>query len=172
MNSKRSRVIRAAPLLGVCLVVLLLMTVDALQHRAAAQERQPRRSVLHAQCYDIHLGAWTPRMKLGDDSAFVLPPRRISVAPNETGAWRPIVELARDVRAIENRPGSMHHRGYWRRLPDDSAQVVFTTGFSGVRLSVHRAGDNWRGVAETFWDFDRASQRAPVTLVYRACPST
>ena len=160
MNSKRSTAIRSAQL-GVITALSISASVGP---GAGSTQRR-------TQCYDIDLGAWAPRMKLGEDSALILPPRRISVAPNETGAWRPIVEFARDVRAIENRPGSKHHRGYWRTLPDDSAEVVFTTGFSGVRLSVHRVGANWRGVGETFWDFDRPTQRAQVALVYTTCPS-
>jgi hypothetical protein len=144
-------------------LVLGLVPPSALNQRLTNAIQAP------PTCYDIRLGDWTPRLKLGEDTAYVLPPRRISVAPNETGAWRPLVELAHDVRAVVPRPGSQHRRGYWRTLPADSAEVVFTTGFSGVRFFVHRDGDNWRGVAETFWDFDRPSQHAPVTLTRASC---
>jgi hypothetical protein len=135
----------------------------------AAYSRLAHASPPPRTCYDIRLGDWTPRIELGEDTMYVLPPRRISVAPNETGAWRPMVELAHDVRAVKTRPGSVHHRGYWRTLPADSAEVVFTTGFSGVRLFVHRRGESWRGMAETFWDFDRPSQHAAVILTRASC---
>jgi hypothetical protein len=87
----------------------------------------------------------------------------------EDRTLRPFGRGSRGVSELEARPGSVHHRGFWRVIGPDSVQVVFTTGFSGVVLFVHPDGSAWRGVAATFWDFDRQHQYAPVLLTPLSC---
>ena len=46
----------------------------------------------------------------------------------------------------------------------DSIELRWTTGFSGVNMSLSHEGDTLRGLAETTWDFDRQVQHANVTM--------
>ena len=120
------------------------------------------------QCYEVQLGAWAPRLALGVDTAFTVPPHRFRVeARTDSGLGRG----ASLVRALPGAEGPVHSRGRWAVVRPDSVEVLFTTGFSGLVLRVRRNGATWRGIASTFWDFPRPTQTASVSLAPTACPA-
>lgn len=67
---------------------------------------------------------------------------------------------------------TIHRLNYWQLDSlSDSLQMVFSTGYSGVRLTLAAAGDSLIGHADDFWDFTHLSERAPVLLRRVACDS-
>jgi hypothetical protein len=120
------------------------------------------------QCYEVKLGPWAPPLALGADTAFTIPPHRFSV---DAAADSALGRGAYAVRALAGAAGPVHSRGRWAVVRADSVEVLFTTGFSGVVLHIHRDGAVWRGSASTFWDFPRPEQTALVSLASTACPT-
>jgi hypothetical protein len=159
------------------LPVLSLSLIAAAAAPLGAQARSggPSRAgnLGSANCYRIELGPWTPRGDLGEDSIFTFPPRRIAIrgrpdsatAADSSESIRP----GRVARALERRPGSVHSDGGWHVIRKDSVELIYTTGFSGVVLYLRPEGTGWRGVAETFWDFPRGTQRADAVLTRTTC---
>jgi predicted amidohydrolase len=120
------------------------------------------------QCYEVQLGTWTPPLDLGEDTVFRVPPRRFRVDARPDPMLGP---QAYPLRTLAGAAGPVHSRGWWSAVRQDSADIVFTTGFSGLVLHVHRDGGTWRGTASTFWDFPRQRQTAQVTLASTTCPA-
>jgi hypothetical protein len=120
------------------------------------------------QCYEVQLGMWAPRLAVGADTVFSVPPRRFRVEARADSGLGP---GAYAVRALPGAGAPVHSRGRWAVVRADSVEVVFTTGFSGLVLHVRRDGATWRGIASTFWDFPRPTQTASVSLAPTACPA-
>jgi hypothetical protein len=136
-----------------CIGLLALGGSAPAQQPAAPPTAVPR-------CYELRLGAWSPAISLGADTSFVRPPPRV-----ELDTVRGPEALGRNGYAVRPAPGtarSIHRFAYW--IPEDSGHIrlVWTTGFSGLQMRLRSDGDTLRGVAATFWDFDRPRQTASV----------
>lgn len=133
-------------------------------HPAAAQGPAPPRLL---GCYEVKLGAWQPALDLGPDTVFIQPPVHFELL-GDTGTSA--MERARWlVRPAPRATPGRHRFSSWRLSTADSVELIWTTGFSGLRIVVASATDTLRGRAETFWDFDRARQRAAAELVRAPC---
>ena len=99
-------------------------------------------------------------MRLGEYIVFIAPPHRIQLfAERGTKGWEAdgyIVKPAPGVKA------SIHRGSYWVPKGPQSIEIVWTTGFSGLGMGLKLEGDDLRGKAKTFWDFDRKEQTADV----------
>jgi hypothetical protein len=133
--------------------------------RVSPQVRQKDKPQLVAPetiqgCYELTLSDWLPDLKLGEDTVFITPPRRVQLfAKRGTKGWEAegyIVEPAPGVSA------SVHRGSYWLPKGPQSVEIVWTTGFSGLRMGLTLEANEWRGKATTFWDFDRREQTADV----------
>jgi hypothetical protein len=63
---------------------------------------------------------------------------------------------------------SIHRYALWQPALADSVQLIWSTGFSGLRMTVGGRLDELRGEAWAFWDFprdpltaDAVAQRVP-----------
>ena len=128
-----------------------------------------------AGCYALTFTAWTPALALGADSVFVTVPRRIVLdtapAPPGSGAAPGSFRIT----PVRGSVASPHRATTWRAIPRpsptaaDSAILVWSTGLSGVEARLGRRGAELRGVASTFWDFDRPRQRSQVRATRVRC---
>ena len=131
---------------------------------AAAQAVLPSRVV---GCYSIELGRWEPTIALGGDADFLQPPTRIELLADvgtssiERGKW--LIRPAPGVAA------SRHRFSYFGAVGRDSIELVWTSGFSGLRMTVALHSDTLRGHAHALWDFDRQQQSAPAQVIRRPC---
>jgi hypothetical protein len=118
-------------------------------------------------CYQLDMTPWTPDLKLGEDAKFVTPPKRIRLS------------LERGTKGFETegfilRPASgekpsIHGSSYWKPDRSDSIILVWTTGFSGLGIRLHLEDGKLRGLARTFWDFDRKEQKSKVVAEKIVC---
>lgn len=113
------------------------------------------------------MGAWRPALMLGPDERIVTPPSRILI--DSTIGTRPYERRNLLLRPAPGATPSVHRYSWWNMGRADSIQLRWTTGFSGVNMSLDHQGDTLRGIAETTWDFDRQAQTADVTMWRVAC---
>jgi hypothetical protein len=113
-------------------------------------------------CWEVRMGAWRPALMLGPDERIVTPPSRVLI--DSTIGTRPYERRNLLLRPAPGATPSVHRYSWWNMGRADSIQLRWTTGFSGVNMSLDHRGDTLRGLAETTWDFDRQVQTADVTM--------
>jgi hypothetical protein len=113
-------------------------------------------------CWELRMGAWSPALMLGADERIITPPSRVLI--DSTIGTRPYERRNLLLRPAPGAAPSVHRYSWWNMGRADSIQLRWTTGFSGVNMSLAHEGDTLRGVAETTWDFDRQVQQADVTM--------
>ncbi|HZO18034.1 MAG TPA: hypothetical protein VFB46_03530 [Gemmatimonadaceae bacterium] len=113
-------------------------------------------------CWELRMGAWRPTLALGNDERIVTPPSRVLI--DSTVGTRPYERRNLLVRPAPGATPSVHRYSWWNMGQGDSIQLRWTTGFSGVNMSLSHEGDTLRGQAETTWDFDRQVQTADVVM--------
>ena len=118
-------------------------------------------------CWELRMGAWRPALMLGPDERIVTPPSRVLI--DSTIGTRPYERRNLLLRPAPGATPSVHRYSWWNMGRADSIQLRWTTGFSGVNMSLDHEGDTLRGVAETTWDFERQVQHADVTMWRVAC---
>ena len=116
-------------------------------------------------CYRLELGPWSKRSLLPArlDSAQVPPVAfRLDSAVADTG--RPALKRAepKNPRVTSGSPWPM-----WYRTGPHSVDVVWSTGFVGVKLRLVQAGDTLRGVAQTFTDTQLLGGPSAVAMAVR-----
>lgn len=111
-------------------------------------------------CYELALSHWEPHLDLGADQSFITPPQRVrlSTEPGPNGI---------EIRGYLLKPvpadkPSIHRWSFWKPEADRNVFLVWTTGFSGLTMTLHPEGTDLKGQAKTFWDFGRIEQRADV----------
>ncbi len=118
-----------------------------------------------AGCYVVNLAAWKPDLSIGRDTEFMYPPSRIRLHTDTgTTLWEQGQWLVRPAPGV---PRSVHRFSFFRALGSDSIEVLWSTGFSGVRM--RRNAGTLSGYAEPFWDFPRQQQSAAVHLERTNC---
>ena len=119
-----------------------------------------------AGCYALSIGKWSPTVALGEDSKDVAPPAvvRLFTTRGSSDSKGMLVRPARGSAP------SIHRTSYWL-VEVDQVVMVWTTGFSGLRMTLHPSAMGFQGEAESFWDFDHPTQRARVDAKRVACGS-
>lgn len=112
-------------------------------------------------CFELTLSPWFPDLKLGEDEEFITPPHRIQLfATKGTEGWEAEGYIVRPAPGIKP---SVHRYTYWLPKGPKSLEIVFSTGLSGLVISVKTAdAQTLRGRAMTHWDFARKKQTAEV----------
>jgi hypothetical protein len=111
-------------------------------------------------CYDLTLSPWRPNLNIGEDAAFITPPRRVQLlAEHGARGWEAEGFIARSAPGV---PPSIHSGSYWLPTGPRSIKIVWTTGFSGLQMNLTLNSRGLRGTAGSFWDFDRERQTADV----------
>jgi len=101
-------------------------------------------------------------MKLGEDEQFITPPSRIQLF--STKGTESLESNGYLVRPAPGVQPSVHSSTYWTPKSAKGLEITFTTGFSGVVLSLKTSdAEVLHGKATTFWDFSRKKQTAEVT---------
>ena len=118
-------------------------------------------------CYQLNLGTYAPPLSIGADTVFITPPKRLKLTTTQGPK-----SLADWYLALGDRPPTDIFSPFlvWRPLPPDSLDLELTNLLSGVSMRMKRDVKNFTGTAETFWDFSRTVQSAPVSLVRIPCP--
>ena len=93
------------------------------------------------------MGAWVPQLMLGNDERIVTPPSRVLI--DSTIGTRPYERRNLLLRPAPGAAPSVHRYSWWNMGRGDSIQLRWTTGFSGVNMSLSQEGDTLRGIAET-----------------------
>ena len=112
-------------------------------------------------CWELRMSAWHPALMLGADERIITPPSRVLI--DSTIGTRPYERRNLLLRPAPGAAPSVHRYSWWNMGRGDSIQLRWTTGFSGINMSLSHEGDTLRGFAETDWDFDRQRQQAAVT---------
>jgi hypothetical protein len=131
---------------------------------ASASSKQNEKSVSPEAlqgCYELKMSPWFPEMRLGDDEEFITPPARIQLFTEKgTDGAESNGYL---VRPAPGAQPSVHRATYWVPKGRRGLEIVFTTGLSGLVMSLKTAdAETLHGRATTFWDFDRRKQVAEV----------
>jgi len=125
-----------------------------------------RASAVFDRCYTISRGPWSPVLDLGGDSVFSIPTRTIRFLGRKAD-WTRDPDSPVEMLAIPANGSRMTIHGTPSWMPSSDGhgiEIVWSTGFSGLtmRLQTADSGATLTGQAETFWDFPREVQRAPV----------
>src|SRR5581483_1437651 len=110
-------------------------------------------------CYRLQLSKWTPAMSLGGDEVYITPPSAFALTSHvlRTIDGKPEFEIS---PALGVSP-SVHRRASWTS-DGKKINLVWTNGFSGLSMELERSKEGLRGIAHTFWDFDRTVQSSRV----------
>ena len=132
---------------------VLLMDVHYWGHATTTLSAQERPAELTG-CYDITVGepdADGPRLEIGSGSGSEgeIPPRIEFAGPfrgfgSDTSRTQIVVP--------EGALPSVHSMT-WGQIIGDSLNLVFSTGYGGVKATLGWTGDRWVGAARTFRDF-------------------
>jgi hypothetical protein len=161
--------------------VLMLFGLE-LAHPAGAGAQALSHGGLTGACYDLSIGPWHPAQQLREDSIFVAPPSRVRFNTARS-------ERRPDHFVLLTAPGalpSVHRYAMWRLVGSDTVELIWSTGFSGLRMTLGGRPGELRGLAQAFWDFprtpliaDASARRVPCDpparptaqrLVFRAVP--
>lgn len=120
-------------------------------------------------CYDVTLGEWSPLLSSAN-APRQTPPSSVrltaELGDDDDGPFERDRALVRPVLEEGHTPSA-----YWLRRGDDAVHVVWTGGFSGVRLELRETDDGLRGTAEAFTDVAGVERpTAEVTLRPVDCP--
>jgi hypothetical protein len=58
---------------------------------------------------------------------------------------------------------SVHRYAFWRPVGSDSVELMWSTGYSGLRMTLGGQPAELRGEARSFWDFPRTAMTADAT---------
>ena len=119
-------------------------------------------------CYELSIAKWSP--DLGEDSVFATPPKRI-ILLGEKGSNH-FESNGYLLRPAPGEEPSIHRSAYWRLEGTDKLILVWTTGFSGVEVKLHRQGDALVGKAEPFWDFPRRGRKSKAVAQRIECETS
>jgi hypothetical protein len=103
-------------------------------------------------CYDLTIGEWAPALPEGSPSWYVTPPPRIELT-DTFAARHGVPDSLR--RAVTPAPGvmpSVHSMAFWSMPSPDTVALVWSNGFTGVRLRVGRTETGLAGNARSFTD--------------------
>lgn len=118
-------------------------------------------------CYDVEVAGWSPG-QLGSDSLYYLPPTRILLRDAPARTLFP-QDSALSVWPAPRAMPSIHEFSWWKRVSEDTIQITWTTGFSGIR-GMASGVDTLRGIVRTFTDVAGYTQlTADLTLVPTTC---
>lgn len=117
---------------------LLIATVGAVfALPACTGPDSTRRTTLTGACFELEVDGvetmWFPE--------FALPPLIVLDSVPDVADWHRISEV----------PGSLpsvHRHARWRRLPDGTLHLIWSTGFTGWSVRFAAGGDTLRGIAE------------------------
>jgi hypothetical protein len=123
-------------------------------------------------CYELKLGRWWP-WGFGEENAYVTPPRRVRLLPERgTEGFEKYDFL---IRALPRQKGEAPGRGgpsYWEVVSNNRIDLIWTDGFTGVKLELQKYGDELRGRAHPHFDAPHLIPRtASVTARRIACPA-
>jgi hypothetical protein len=121
-------------------------------------------------CFRLLRGPYTPDLTWGGDEVFIEPPDLIELLdrPSHETFARDNARMLRPVRPASGRPPAY---GEWWPLEGEQVRLVWGDGFSGVGMTLRKDALGYHGTANTFWDFDRPSQMASVSLNRVNCGS-
>lgn len=141
----------------------------AMTNPLGAQASVPATVSSLAGCYGLELGEWE------------------GPARSSTTDWHEPPRIFRlDTTLSTRRPGSYGARPewifldsqrtplqpWWRLRPSDSLEVIWSTGFSGVRLAFRVRGDSLVGRAQAFTDVRGQPQPSAAAVAKRrSCPA-
>ena len=111
-------------------------------------------------CYELTLSEWRPKLNIGEDAEFISPPHRVQLfAERGTKGWEAEGYIVRPAPGVA---ASIHRGSYWLPKKDQSIEIVWTTGFSGLAMGLKLENGELHGKAKSFWDFPRKKQTADV----------
>ncbi len=144
-------------LLRLCLILVILTLL--LQSEANAQTQPTPLTKSFEGCYELTLGRWWP-WSFGGDNEFVTAPSRIRLF-SERGT-KGFEEGGFLIRTIPPRKGAASGRGgpsYWNVKSPNEIELIWNDGFTGVRLSLKKSGNELRGWAHPHFDAPRLIPR-------------
>ncbi len=95
---------------------------------------------------------------------FITPPHQIMLSTEILPGPKNALGNARYLKPYPEGSHSIHSYSFWEILDDGSIFISFSTGYSGLFMTLTVSGDKLLGTAETFWDFPRQTQTAEVQL--------
>ena len=119
------------------------------------------------RCYALRTGDWTPSSGQKLDVTHAPPPVvRLDTQQVQHSVEQKRHRLAPQISALSQR-GSLAPS--WTRLTSDSLQLLWSSGYEGVFVTVAVRGDSVSGIARSFTDYGSQAQ-ALVTGWRTSCP--
>jgi hypothetical protein len=120
-----------------------------------------------AGCYELQLSQWSPAITLGGDEIFISPPSRVALTTTPEHTWD---EHGFKVTPAGGAKPSVHKFSYWTS-DAHHVHIVWTTGFSGLKMDLEERGPDLVGTVHSFWDFSRPRQTSHVVAKRIPCES-
>ena len=113
-------------------------------------------------CYELQLGPWLPDIKLDPgELVFITPPPKVEL---QRQIGKSLLEKGKHLlRPAPGTDAGIHTMSWWEldKIMNEFI-LVWTTGHSGLTVSLKPTKFGLKGYAETFWDFSRTEQRSEV----------
>jgi len=151
-------------------VMLLLLLALVPHNEADGQVRPDPLTKSFEGCYDLTMGRWWP-WSFGEENQFVTPPGRVRLFSERGTSGFEHDRLL--LRSLPSRKGTASGRGgpaYWDLKSESEIELVWTDGFTAVRLSLRGSGNVFRGWAHPHFDYFKLIPRiAHVTARKNPC---
>ncbi|MDO9105574.1 MAG: hypothetical protein Q7U57_11505 [Methylovulum sp.] len=143
------------------LIIVIAVFFMANEAFAANQKLVQNEAINYVGCYEITLGPWLPDINLGkDEEIFITPPKKIEL---QKIIGKSDFEKGKlSMRAVLGTRASIHQTSWWELKKKNKLYLVWSTGRSGLTMYLYPTESNLRGFAESFWDFNRGTQRSEV----------
>lgn len=161
------RISLIAPVTFLCVGLAAAANQQSIEARTGKQLLDPA-SV--QGCYELGTLKWSPDLlRFNEDQVFITPPRRIQILTEHGSAG--LEEHGYLVRPAPGIPASVQRFTFWMPTGPNTIEIVFSTGTSGLSMTLKRDGTTLRGKAKTHWDFRRRGQRAKILAPKVDCGS-
>lgn len=138
--------------------------------KPGAQAQSEAHAAPFAGCYELNVGRWWP-WGLGEDGASIAPPKHVRLlAERGTKGFEQDGFLIRAVLVSKSESSGQARSAYWQVKSSDEVDLIWTDGFTGIRMKLEKQSDGLSGWAHPISDVQPLIPRvAHVTARWIPC---
>jgi hypothetical protein len=145
--------LRTIPPATLLILLIVLSPLSFAQSAASgAQVQSAAQTASFAGCYELNVGRRWP-WGLGEDGVSIAPPKRVRLlAERGTKGFEQDGFLLRAASASKSESSGQTKSAYWQVKSSDQVDLIWTDGFTGIRMKLEKQSDGLSGWAHPILD--------------------
>jgi hypothetical protein len=145
--------LRTIPPATLLILLIVLSPLSFAQSATSgAQVQSAAQTASFAGCYELNVGRWWP-WGLGEDGVSIAPPKRVRLlAERGTKGFEQDGFLIRAMPVSKSEPSGRARSAYWQVKFSDQVNLIWTDGFTGIRMKLEKESDGLSGWANPISD--------------------